>query len=90
MTKADIVEEVVQIGITKTKAAEAVEIIINTIKDALNKGEKVQIIGFGAFEAKQRAARKGRNPKTGEVIMIDEHITPVFTPSKILKEMVNS
>ena len=70
-----------------------VEIIINSvfinIQKALMQNDKVQIIGFGSFDVKFHSARKGRNPRTGDVINIPESKIPVFKPSKILKDRIN-
>jgi DNA-binding protein HU-beta len=88
MTKADLVAKVAEVGITKKKAAEAVEAFINAIKEALKKGEKVQLIGFGAFSVKRKAARNGRNPQTGETIKIPAKNVPVFRPGEALRNLV--
>ncbi|MDI6703654.1 MAG: HU family DNA-binding protein [bacterium] len=88
MTKADLVDKVAQIGLTKKKAAEAVEAMISAIKDALQSGDKVQLIGFGSFSVKERAARTGRNPQTGEALDIPAKKVPVFKPGETLRESV--
>ncbi|WP_073240130.1 HU family DNA-binding protein [Desulforamulus putei] len=62
--------------------------IFESIQEALKKGEKIQLTGFGTFEAKPRKAREGRNPQTGEVIQIPATIVPVFKPGKVLKDAV--
>ncbi len=88
MVKADLVAKVAEIGITKKQAGEVVDAVISAIKDALAKGEKVSLIGFGTFSVKERAAREGRNPRTGKKIKIPKKKVPVFKPGKELKEAV--
>lgn len=85
----DLVEKVAQtIGSTKADAERAVEAIIDGIADSLKKGEEVSIAGLGIFEAKMRAGRTGRNPRTGEVIEIASMRVPKFRASKTLKDAV--
>ncbi len=90
MTKSDIVNEVAKAtGLTKKDAAGAVDAFIKSIVDALSKGEEVQIMGFGTFEVRNRAARKGRNPQNPkEIIEIPEKKVPAFRAGKMLKEAV--
>lgn len=88
MTKAELADSIAETGITKKQALEAVECIIETIKNALKNGDKVNIAGLGSFEVKKRAPRKGRNPKTGEEIQIPGKMSPVFRAGKQLKEAV--
>ncbi len=76
-------------SMTKRKAEEVVRVIIDTMKEALIQGEKVQITGFGTFEVRDRAPRVGRNPKTNEEVRIDAFRKPVFRASQTLKERVN-
>jgi DNA-binding protein HU-beta len=91
LTKAELAAEVAKsAGLTKAKASEAVDAFFDGIKTILAKGEKVQAVGFGTFEASHRAARKGRNPqKPTEEIDIPEKTVPVFRAGKALKEAVN-
>lgn len=90
MTKTELTEKVAaEAKISKKEAGAAVAIIIETITDLLVKGEKLTIPGFGTFETRERAARVGRNPSTGEEIKIPASIVPVFKPSKVLKEQIN-
>ena len=90
MTKADLIEKVAQnAAITKKDAAAAVNAVFDVIIDTLVKGEKLTILGFGTFETRERAARMGRNPATGEKLKIPAAIVPAFKPSKVLKEKVN-
>lgn len=87
MNKAQLINEVAAAGGLKKKdAAAAVDATINSIVNSIRKGEKVQLSGFGTFETKVRGARTGRNPKTGETVMIPECRYPVFTASKALKK----
>ncbi|MGB9596769.1 MAG: HU family DNA-binding protein [Candidatus Poribacteria bacterium] len=88
MVKADLIAKVAETGITKKQAGEVVEAVISTIKGALAKGEKVSLIGFGTFSVKERAAREGRNPRTGKEIKIPKKKVPVFKPGKELRDSV--
>ena len=89
MNKAELVDQVAkEAEITKKDAGVVVSAVIDKISDALAKGEKVQLIGFGTFEVRERAARKGRNPATGKQINIPASKTPAFKPGKELKETV--
>lgn len=89
MTKADLVAQVAKkVGLTTKAAKEAVSAVFNTIADALKRGEKVVVTGFGTFMVRKRAARKGRNPQTGAEIQIPATKTPGFTAGKSLKRMV--
>lgn len=89
MTKKDLVELVAKKGNLTNKAArEAVAAFLNGIRDSLKRGEKVVITGFGTFSVRKRAARPGRNPKTGEKITIQARKAPGFTPGKTLKKVV--
>ena len=75
-------------GLTKKDATAAVDAVFASIQDTLAKGEKVQLIGFGNFEVRSRAARKGRNPQTGEEIEIAASKIPAFKPGKALKDAI--
>lgn len=89
MNKAELIAAVAeQAGITKTQASKAIDAITDNIAAALHKGESVTLVGFGTFDAKKRAARTGRNPKTGEAVEIPERRTPSFKPGKGLKDAV--
>jgi len=89
MTKNELIERVAKkVGLTKKAAQEAVATVLNTIKDALAKGDKVVLTGFGTFKVRTRAARKGRNPQTGSSIQIPSHKLPGFTAGKSLKKIV--
>lgn len=76
-------------GLSKKDTEKTMDAIFEAIGDALVSGDKVQFGGFGSFETKQRAARTGHNPRTGEEIEIAAAITPVFKPSKTLKDKVD-
>jgi integration host factor subunit alpha len=87
MTKADLVELIYERrNIPKKDAAELVEIIFEIIKDALRRGEKVKISGFGSFIVMQKRARRGRNPQTGDAIIIEPRCVLSFKSSGVLKE----
>ncbi|NIM04350.1 MAG: DNA-binding protein [Armatimonadetes bacterium] len=90
MTKPELVEEVVQVASLKKKdAAAAVEAVLDSIKKALKKGDKVQIVGFGSFEVRKRKGRTGRNPRNpAEIINIPATKVPAFRPGKELKDLV--
>lgn len=81
--KAELIENVASsTGLTKKDATAAVDAVFSTIQETLAKGEKVQLIGFGNFEVRERAARKGRNPQTGQEIQIAASKVPAFKPGK--------
>jgi DNA-binding protein HU-beta len=87
--KAELVDNVAKVtGLTKKDATAAVDAVFSSIQDDLKKGEKVQLIGFGTFEVRNRAARKGRNPQTGKEIEIAASKVPAFKPGKALKDAV--
>ncbi|CAK1223228.1 MULTISPECIES: HU family DNA-binding protein [Fructobacillus] len=87
--KQELIDSVaMKTGLTKKDADKAVAAVLSSIEDALKKGEKVQLIGFGNFEVRERAARKGRNPQTKEEIQIPASKVPAFKPGKALKEAV--
>jgi integration host factor subunit alpha len=90
MTKADIVEKVYQkIGFSKKEASELVELVFHSLKDVLQKGDKVKISGFGNFVVREKNERVGRNPQTGEQIKISARRVLTFRPSQVLKAMLN-
>ena len=90
MNKAELIAAVAaKTGDTKKAAEASVDAIVAAIKESLKKGEKVQLVGFGSFEVRKRAARKGRNPQTKEEIKIPASKAPVFRAGKQLKELVN-
>ena len=90
MNKAELIAAVAaKTGDTKKSAEVALNAILSSITDSLKKGEKVQLVGFGSFEVRKRAARKGRNPQTKEEIKIPASKAPVFKAGKALKDKVN-
>ncbi len=90
MNKSELVEAVhAKLGGTKRAAEEAVNAFVEVVTKELAKGERVQLVGFGTFEVRHRAARKGRNPQTGEEMRIPASKAPVFKAGKHLKEVVN-
>ena len=90
MNKAELVAAVAaKTGETKKAAETSVNAVVSVIKESLAKGEKVQLVGFGSFEVRKRAARKGRNPQTKEEIKIPASKAPVFKAGKQLKDLVN-
>ena len=89
MNKTELVKVVAeQAELTQKDAAKAVDALIETISETLAQEEKIQLIGFGTFEVRDRSARKGRNPQTGEEIEIAASKVPAFKPGKELKEAV--
>ncbi|MBQ7642056.1 MAG: HU family DNA-binding protein [Acholeplasmatales bacterium] len=89
MTKADMVAAVAdKLDLSKKQAEMAVDTVFNTIMDGLKVNDKVVVSGFGTFEVRTRAARTGRNPRTGEDITIPEQKTPAFKAGKVLKDCV--
>ncbi len=90
MNKADFIAAVAASAeLSKTDAASAVDAVIETIKKALKKGDNVSLVGFGTFEVRKRAARTGRNPRTGDTIKIKASKVPSFKAGKALKDAVN-
>jgi len=91
LTKADLIEEVLRISELPRKESETiVETIFESIIDALQKGDKIEIRGFGSFRTRQRRGRIGRNPKTGAKVDVPPKKIPFFKPSKELKDFVNN
>lgn len=91
MTKADLVEKVaIEADLTKKDAEQLVEIVLDSIIDSLNSGEKIELRGFGSFRVRERNSRKGRNPKTGDAVDIPAKRVAYFKPGKELKELINS
>src|SRR5438067_11283668 len=91
LTKADLIEEVLNVTELPRKESESiVETIFESIIQALQKGEKIEIRGFGSFRTRQRRGRVGRNPKTGAKVEVPAKKIPFFKPSKELKDFVNT
>ena len=89
MNKVDIIEAVHEkLGGTKTDAEKAVDTVFDGITDSLKRGQDASIAGFGIFVVKQRAARKARNPKTGEIVNVSATKVPKFRAGKALKDAV--
>ena len=90
MNKAELIAAIAaQTNETKKNAEAAVNAFVDVVTEALSKGDKVQLVGFGSFEVRKRAARKGRNPQTKEEIKIPASKAPVFKAGKALKDLVN-
>lgn len=90
MNKTELIDAVVEAaGLNKAEATRAVDAMLNGIAGALKKGEQVALVGFGTFEVRERAARTGRNPQTGETINIKAAKAPAFKAGKALKDAVN-
>jgi len=91
VNKTELVANVAEkAGLTKKDAEKALGAVIESIEEALVEGDKIQLIGFGTFEVKDRAARTGRNPQTGKEIEIAASRNPVFKAGKALKDAVNN
>ena len=90
MTKAELVDDVANAAeLTKKDAERLVKIVFESIIESLNQGEKIELRGFGSFRVRERGARRGRNPKTGEAVSIPAKRVPYFKPGKELKELIN-
>ncbi len=91
MNKAELIAAVAEKAeLSKKDAEKAVKALTDVVSEELVKGEKIQLVGFGTFEVSERAAREGRNPKSGEVMNIPASKTPKFKAGKALKDMVNA
>ncbi|HZK17681.1 MAG TPA: HU family DNA-binding protein [Clostridia bacterium] len=89
MNKAELISSVAEkTALTKKDVEKTIGALIETVEETLAKGEKVQLVGFGTFEIRHRAARKGRNPQTGEEIHIEATRVPVFKAGKTLRNAV--
>ena len=90
MTKAALVEEVARVAdLTKKHSEVIVETVFRSIIEALHRGEKIELRGFGSFRLRRRERRKGRNPKTGDRVDVPSKRVPYFKPGKELKELIN-
>lgn len=90
MTKADIIEQIYEkVGFSKKESSEIVELVFDTMKETLEKGEKIKISGFGNFVVRAKRPRVGRNPQTGEEIEISARRVLTFRPSQVLKQSLN-
>ena len=91
MTKADLIDELAKVSnLTKKESETIVNTVFENITEALVKGDKVELRGFGSFRIRQRNARKGRNPKTGTSVSVPEKRVPFFKVGKRLREHVNA
>ncbi|HVG70631.1 MAG TPA: integration host factor subunit beta [Vicinamibacterales bacterium] len=90
MTKAELVEEVSRVSdLTKKHSEVIVDTVFKSIIDALHRGEKIELRGFGSFRLRKREPRKGRNPKTGDKVDVPPKKVPYFKPGKELKDLIN-
>ena len=91
MNKTELIAEIAERAeISKKDAEKALKALTDVVADELVKGEKIQLVGFGTFEVSERAAREGRNPKSGEPMRIQASKSPKFKAGKALKDMVNA
>jgi integration host factor subunit alpha len=89
--KDDIISNVYELtGMSKTESRQAVEALLEIMKETLERGEDVKISGFGKFQVKEKKARRGRNPRTGEDITLHERRVLVFSTSSVLRKKINS
>ncbi|MEP6906939.1 MAG: HU family DNA-binding protein [Pseudoxanthomonas sp.] len=90
MNKTELIDQVAESAdLSKADAARAVDAVISSVTKALTKGDTVTVVGFGTFQVRARAARTGRNPKTGDTINIAASKNPAFKAGKALKDAVN-
>jgi DNA-binding protein HU-beta len=90
MNKAELVDAVADAAnLSKADASRAVDAVVDAVTGALKKGQQVSVVGFGTFSVKHRAARSGRNPRTGETIQISASNVPGFKAGKALRDAVN-
>lgn len=91
MTKADLINTIArEMNIPKQEAEEGVNLFFQSIKEAILRGEEIEIRGFGSFRFRKRTSRAGRNPRTGEPVKVPPKKVLYFKPSKLLKELLNS
>ncbi|MFA4918893.1 MAG: HU family DNA-binding protein [Thermodesulfovibrionales bacterium] len=89
MTKAELIDKIASgTGLSKADATRALDTTLNSVKAAMKKGQKVTLVGFGTFSVSKRKSRKGRNPRTGDVITIPAAKVPKFTAGKSLKDFI--
>lgn len=90
MIKADLVNKIAkEMNVSKQEAENGINLFFRTIKEAIQNGEEIELRGFGSFRFRQRGARSGRNPRTGELVEVPPKKVLYFKPSKILKNMIN-
>ena len=91
MTKADLIDELSKVAnLTKKQSEAIVDTVFESISEALEKGEKVELRGFGSFRIRRRRARRGRNPKTGAMVSVPAKRVPFFKVGQQLRELVNA
>jgi DNA-binding protein HU-beta len=91
MNRSELIDAASQAsGLSKSQTTKVLDSIIDNISDAVQKGDRVSLSGFGTFERRERAARTGRNPQTGEPLEVAASKTPAFKPAKAFKDAVNS
>jgi nucleoid DNA-binding protein len=89
MTKAELIDKIASgTGLSKADSSRSLDSTLNSIKSAMKKGQKVTLVGFGTFSVSKRKSRKGRNPRTGDVITIPAAKIPKFTAGKSLKDYI--
>jgi integration host factor subunit beta len=87
MTKADIVKVLAErVGLTRREAGDVLSVVLDGVVDAIRRGEKVELRGFGSFRTRRRDARQGRNPRTGTRVKVPPKVVPYFKPGKQLRE----
>ncbi len=90
LTKAELIDSVYEkVGFSKKEATDLVELVFETIKNELCKGSQIKISGFGKFKVRSKKSRMGRNPQTGEAMVISARRVLTFTPSRILRDGIN-
>ena len=90
MNKTELVTAMAKrAGLTQNESERALDAFLETLGNALRDGEKIQLVGYGTFEVRERAERTGRNPQTGEEMVIPASRVPAFKPGKILKDLVS-
>jgi integration host factor beta subunit len=90
MIKADLVNRIAQeMNISKQEAETGINLFFQTIKEALQRGEEIELRGFGSFRFRQRSARSGRNPRTGDPVQVPPKKVLYFKPSKLMKNQIN-
>lgn len=90
MIKADLINKIAkEMNISKQEAEAGVNLFFHTIKEALERGEEIELRGFGSFRFRQRQARSGRNPRTGDPVKVPPKKVLYFKPSKLLKSIIN-
>ena len=91
MNKAQLIDAMSkETNLTKKDVESVLNSFVNQVSNALSKKDKVQLVGFGTFETRKRAARKGKNPQTGEELVIPACVAPAFKPGKALKDSINN